>query len=148
MPQSLSKIYLHLVFSTKDRERVLFPQHRESLFKYIGGILNGKECPTVIVGGDMDHIHALFCMNRNKTVSEIVRIIKTSSTIWYRQKIGTNFHWQAGYGVFSVSQSQVKKVVEYIADQENHHKRKSFQEEFRGLLDAHGIEYDEKYLWD
>ena len=96
----------------------------------------------------MDHIHALFCMNRNKTVSEIVRIIKTSSTIWYRQKIGTNFHWQAGYGGFSVSQSQVKKVVEYIADQENHHKRKSFQEEFRGLLDAHGIEYDEKYLWD
>jgi len=148
MPQSLSKIYLHVIFSTKNREADILPQHREEMFSYIAGALDNLGCPTVIVGGTSNHIHALFCMSRTKTVSDIVREVKASATKWYKEKLRCNFQWQQGYGVFSVSQSKADVVRQYIANQEEHHRHKTFQEEYREFLTSYGLTYDERYVWD
>jgi len=148
MPQSLSKIYLHLVFSTKHREANILPQFRGEMFSYIAGTLDNHGCATIIVGGTADHIHALFCMSRTRTISDIVREVKTNSTKWYKERLHCSFCWQLGYGVFSVSQSRVEDVRTYIARQEEHHRHKTFQEEYRAFLESYGIRYDERYVWD
>jgi len=148
MPQSLSKIYLHLIFSTKNRERNILPQHKNELFSYLAGTLNGLGCTTIIVGGMPDHVHLLFAMCTTKGVSDIVRDVKANATRWYKQRLGCNFAWQQGYGVFSVSQSKVDVVRNYISRQEEHHRKKTFQEEYREFLESYKIKYDEKYVWD
>ena len=150
MPQSLSKIYVHLIFSTKNRERVLTDSIRPHLHSYMGGILNGLGCAPIEINSEPDHVHILFLLARTETTSNVVAQLKKSSNDWLRTQGSTftNFFWQAGFGAFSVSKSQVEAVSHYIRTQREHHRVKSFQEEFRAFLRAHDAEFDEHYVWD
>ena len=151
MSQSLAQIYLHIVFSTKRRQPV-FNENAfvRELYLYLTGICKNKDCFAKLVGGHVDHIHLLCSLSRQKTVADLIRDLKTSSTVWIKSKRSdlADFHWQDGYGAFSVSASQLYKVKEYIANQQEHHRSMTFQEEFRKLLKAHSVEFDEKYVWD
>jgi REP element-mobilizing transposase RayT len=150
MPQSLSQLYVHLIFSTKHREPMLLSPARQDLHAYLAAILNNQDSPALKVGGMSDHVHALFRLSNNIALAKIVEEVKTSSSKWVKTQGRdlANFYWQSGYGAFSVSAAGVEEVVEYIAQQESHHRVVSFQEEFRKLLHAHGIAYDEQYVWD
>ena len=150
MPQSLSQLYVHLIFSTKNREQMLLSPVREDVHAYLAAVLNNQDSPALKVGGMSDHVHALFRLSKNLALAKIVEEVKTGSSKWVKtQGRGfANFHWQSGYGAFSVSVADVDEVAEYIAQQEIHHRVGSFQVEFRKLLDAHGITYDERYVWD
>jgi REP element-mobilizing transposase RayT len=150
MPQSLSRVFVHLIFSTKNRVRILTPEIRTELFPYLSVVLNDHDCPSLRVGGVEDHIHLLFGLSRTLSIAQIVEAVKTSSSKWIKSKGAqfTNFHWQSGYGAFSVSSSQADAVIEYIMNQQEHHRVMSYQEEFRRFLERHGVEYDERYIWD
>lgn len=150
MPQSLAKIYVHLVFSTKNRERVLPDDLRLDFHSYLGGILNGLGCVPVEINSEPDHAHLLFVLSRTETVSNVVGQVKKSSNDWLRSKDPrfAQFFWQAGYGAFSVSQSAVEEVRDYIRNQHEHHRLKSFQEEYRAFLRRYELEFDERYVWD
>ncbi len=151
MPQSLSHLYIHLVFSTKNHKRFIDDEIAPQLYAYIAKILY-DECssPAKIIGGVEDHVHILLNQSRTETVAHIVETIKKRSSKWIKTKGEKyqSFQWQIGYGVFSVSKSGTDAVVKYIENQKEHHSRHSFKDEFRGFLDKHGIEYDERYLWD
>lgn len=151
MPQSLSQIYLHLVFSTKNHQRFIDDDIRAELYAYMAAVLN-DECksPARIIGGVEDHAHILLQLARTSTVAHVVEMVKKRSSKWIKTK-GTKyktFQWQAGYGVFSVSVSAVERVVHYIENQKEHHAEVSFKDEYRKFLDDQGIEYDEEYVWD
>jgi REP element-mobilizing transposase RayT len=150
MPQSLAKIYLHLIFSTKHRERLIPDEVHAGLHAYMGGILNGLGCSPIEMNSEPDHVHLLFAMTRTETISDIVGHLKKSSNDWLRNhdQQFRNFYWQGGYGIFSVSQSAVEEVRSYIRNQREHHKQVSFQEEYRAFLKRYGIEFDERYVWD
>jgi REP element-mobilizing transposase RayT len=151
MAQSLAKILLHLAFSTKERRPLLRdPALREELHRYFGGILTNLECQPLIIGGVEDHVHLLFAHSRTTAVAEVVKELKRGSTVWLKTKSPTSseFAWQSGYGVFSIGQLQVEDVRAYIAGQEEHHRKISFQEEFRRLLQRYEIAFDERYVWD
>jgi REP element-mobilizing transposase RayT len=150
MSQSLAKVYLHAVFSTKNRELVLADDWRDELFHVLGGAGNNIGCQSLIVGGVADHSHMLFQLGRTITIAEAVGTIKSTSSAWVNQTRGlpTPFHWQAGYAVFSVSQSNVETVREYIRRQPEHHLKQSFQDELREWLRRYEIEWDERYVWD
>lgn len=150
MPQSLSRILIHLVFSTKDRQRVLTPEIQTELHPYLAGTLDNIECPSIQVGGVDDHVHMLFGLARTRSIAEVVEKVKTSSSKWIKTKGPqfASFHWQSGYGAFSVSQSDVERVIAYIRSQAEHHQRMTFQDEYRQLLERYQIEYDERYVWD
>jgi REP element-mobilizing transposase RayT len=150
MPQSLAKIYIHLIFSTKNRERVLLDDIRADLHAYMGGTLNGLGCSSIEINTEPDHAHLLFVMTRTETLSNVVGQVKKSANDWLRarDKQFAHFYWQGGYGAFSVSQSAVEEVREYIRNQREHHQRVSFQDEFRAFLKRYEIEFDERYVWD
>jgi len=151
MPQSLSRVVVHLVFSTKNRTPWLSdPAIREELFKYMGGILINIDCPAILINGVEDHVHVLCNLSRKLAIMNLVEAIKTEPSKWLKTKGPqfAEFHWQAGYGVFSVSQSNVEAVKTYIANQEEHHKKTTFQDEFRKLCLRHEIDIDEKYVWE
>ena len=150
MPQSLSRILVHLIFSTKNREPFLVPEIRTELYSYLAGVLREEECPALQVGGVADHVHLLFGLSRTRTVAQVVEQVKTSSSKWIkpRGQAFAGFHWQAGYGAFSVSPGHVEVLKEYIRNQEKHHRAESFQDEFRRLCKKYGIEIDERYVWD
>jgi REP element-mobilizing transposase RayT len=149
MPQSLAQIYIHLVFSTKDRAGLIPPDVRSRLHAYLAGTLNAIDCPAVQVGGMPDHVHILFRLSRTVTISDAVKNAKVESSKWMKDECGVGgFAWQAGYGAFSVSASNVDDVVRYIQNQETHHRGKSFQDEFRRLLELYRVEYNEAYVWD
>jgi len=150
MPQSLSKIYVHLVFSTKDRDRCLPGEIQTDLHAYLGGTLNGFGCVPIEINSEPDHVHALFLLGRTTALSETIGTLKTSSNDWLRARAPrlAQFHWQAGYGAFSVSQSGAEEVRQYIRNQHEHHKRVSFQDEYRAFLRHYELAYDEKYVWD
>ena len=151
MPQSLTQIYLHVVFSTKNRQPYFQDvAFADELYAYLAGICKKQDCFPKHVGGHVDHIHLLCSLSRRKTVADLIRELKTGSSTWIktRKLDWQNFHWQDGYGAFSVSQSQMPKVKEYIDHQNEHHRIKTFQEEFGQLLKMHSIEFDEKYVWD
>jgi len=150
MPQSLSRILIHLVFSTKNRERVLTPGVRTELHPYLAGTLDNLECPSLQVGGTEDHVHLFFGLSRTRTIADVVEMVKTSSSKWIKTKAAefTDFHWQSGYGAFSVSQSDADTVVAYIRNQTQHHQKMTFQEEYRRLLERYQVAFDEKYVWD
>lgn len=151
MPQSLSCVYIHLVFSTKERRPLLRdPELRRDLHSEIGGITKQLNCPPILVGGFHDHIHLLARFGRTITQAEWVKEIKRVSNLWLKER-GTqfrDFEWQGGYAAFSVSQSNLEQVKSYIANQEHHHRRMDFQDELRSLLRKHEIEWDEGFLWD
>ena len=150
MPQSLAKILVHLVFSTKHRERILTNDIREELHRYIAGILKNYESPAVLINSVEDHVHILFSQSHNHSLADLVEQVKKGSSKWLKTKgdAFARFHWQNGYGAFSVSQSNVQQVTDYIHDQEEHHKRQLFQDEFLAFLKRHEIEYDGRYVWD
>lgn len=150
MPQSLSRILIHLVFSTKNRVRCLTPTIQTELHPYLAGVLNGIDCPSLQVGGVEDHVHLLFGLSRTRTIADIVETVKTSSSKWIKTKGGefSDFHWQSGYGAFSASQSDAETVVAYIQKQVHHHQKMTFQDEYRRLLERYKIAFDERYVWD
>jgi len=150
MPQSLAKIYVHLIFSTKNRERVLPDEIRPDLHAYMSGTLQGLGCSSIEINTEPDHAHLLFVMTRTETLSNVVGQVKKSANDWLRTRGPrfVNFYWQGGYGAFSVSRSAVEEVREYICNQREHHQRVSFQEEFRAFLKRYEIEFDERYVWD
>ena len=150
MPQSLSAVYIHLVFSTKNREPFLRDEKmRASLHSELGGISKKLECPPIITGGMEDHIHLLARFGRTITQAEWVKELKRVSNLWLKKEYSlTNFEWQGGYADFSVSQSNLERVKRYIVTQEEHHKKRSFQDEVRELLRRHRMEWDERYIWD
>lgn len=150
MPQSLSSILTHLVFSTKNREPLLTGVVASEIHPYLAGVLSKIDCPPLQVGGVGDHVHLLFRLARTKTMAEVVEKVKTSSSKWIKTKGPefSRFHWQSGYGVFSVSQSDARTVIAYIQNQPEHHKRMTFQDEYRRLLERYRVSYDERYVWD
>ncbi len=151
MPQSITKNLLHLVFSTKHRRPWLTEAVRPSLFAYQAGILKDWESPAAIIGGFDDHVHILFQLSKNHALKKVVEEVKKGSSKWFKTDAGGSnrlFYWQAGYAAFSVSQSRSTDVVRYIETQSEHHRRKSFQEELRDLLQRHQIDFDERYVWD
>ncbi|TDU62498.1 REP element-mobilizing transposase RayT [Prosthecobacter fusiformis] len=150
MPQSLAKIYVHLIFSTQQRERWIPPHLQKDLHAYMGGILRDLGCTPVEINTEPDHAHLLFLLSRTEPLSKIVGQVKTGSTGWLQQQAPdlAGFHWQNGYGAFSVSQSGVVTVQEYIRNQQKRHRVLSFQDEFRSFLKRYDVEYDERYVWD
>ena len=150
MAQSLAKIYIHLIFSTKERERTLLDEIRPELHAYMGGTLKGLGCSPIEINTEPDHAHVLFLLSRTEALSNVVGHLKKSSNDWLREQDPqlAQFFWQAGFGAFSVSQSQIADVRAYIRNQREHHRVRSFQEELRAFLKAYEIEYDERYLWD
>jgi REP element-mobilizing transposase RayT len=151
MPQSLAKILIHTVFSTKDRRPLLHDKPvREALHRYLGGILANHDCQPLIIGGVADHVHLLSPLSRTCSVAETVKEVKRSSSLWLKTQSSDlhDFAWQNGYGVFSIGFSQVETVRNYIAGQEVHHRKISFQDEFREFLKHYEIEFDERYVWD
>jgi REP element-mobilizing transposase RayT len=151
MPQSLSVVYLHLVFSTKDRRPYLRDRVvRQTLHTYLGAVSNRLDCPAIQVGGVEDHVHLVARMGRTITQSEWVKELKRVSNQWLKTQDQSfaDFAWQGGYAAFSVSQSNLERVRAYVARQEEHHRKVSFQDELRALLRKHGVEWDERYVWD
>ncbi len=151
MSESLAQIYLHIVFSTKQRRKYLQNKLlREEVHRYLGGTCQHLKSPSLIVGGVDDHTPILCRLSRTQAVSELVRELKRESSKWIKSKDDSlaDFHWQDGYGAFSISPSHVKALRGYIADQEKHHQKESFQDEFRRILKKYAVEYDERYVWD
>jgi len=150
MSQSLAKIYLHLVFGTKNRAPVLGDTVRDALHRYTATVLQNLGCRVVLINSVEDHMHVLFELARTVPVSDVVENVKKSSSKWLKMQPGmeAGFAWQNGYGVFSVSASKLPTVRDYVANQREHHRARSFQSELRALLEKHGVEYDERYLWD
>ena len=151
MPQSLANVLFHVVFSTKDRHPFLRDSAvRDVMTGYLVGTLRSIQCPSLIVAVVEDHVHILCNLHRTVTIANLIEDVKTGSSKRIKQEGASlaDFHWQNGYGVFSVSQSNVEAVKEYIANQEEHHRKRSFQEEFRLLLERHGVQWDERYVWE
>jgi REP element-mobilizing transposase RayT len=151
MPQSLANVLIHVVFSTKLRTPWLQDREiRKELHRYLMGTLQSLECWPLALDGVEDHVHLLCQLSRKVAIMDLIEEIKTSSSKWIKTKGASyrEFHWQAGYGVFSVSESRRSDVVRYIQTQEEHHRRLTFQEEYRALCDRHGIAIDERYVWD
>jgi REP element-mobilizing transposase RayT len=150
MPQSLSRVLIHVVFSTKNRDPVLGARIRAELHPYLAGVLNQIDCPSLQVGGVEDHVHLFFGLSRIRTIAAVVETVKTSSSKWIKSKGPefAGFHWQSGYGAFSVSQSDADQVVTYVRNQAEHHQKMTFQDEYRRLLDRYRVAFSEKYVWD
>ena len=152
MPQTFGVIYLHVIFSTKGREPFLANKDmRTRMHAYLSGTLARLDCPAVIIGGTSDHVHALFELSRDKTVSDVVRDLKRSSSHWAKKQgsiVAKKFAWQHGYAAFSVSVSGLSRTAKYIDLQREHHRKVGFQEEFRAFLRKHDAEFDERYMWD
>ncbi len=150
MPQSLARVYIHLVFSTKSRRPYLLDETRPSLHAYMATVLRNQGCVPLAINSVEDHIHLLFVMTRTVAISKVVERVKTSSSKWIKTQGPTysHFAWQSGYGAFSVSESHLKRVETYIARQREHHKRKAFKDEFRALLLEYNVSYDERFVWN
>jgi len=150
MPQSFGSLQVHLVFSTKGREPWIVPDIAQRLYDYIGGTLRGNKCTLLDAGGMPDHVHLLISMSREMSAADLARIVKSTSSKWIHDTFPNMayFAWQAGYGAFSVSYSELGGVKRYIGNQAEHHRTMTFQDEFRLFLKKHDLEWDEKYVWD
>ena len=150
MPQSLSLVIIHVIFSTKERRPFLDPAARPKLHAYLATIARNLGCEAYRVGGVADHVHLAIRLSRTVTISDLVQELKTSSSKWVKTLSSdlTAFAWQRGYGCFSVGPSDLDALRSYIDDQENHHRTRTFQDEFRMFLKKYGLEYDEAYVWD
>ncbi len=150
MSQSLSSVYVHITFSTKKHFPFINESIRDSLFEYIGGICKGLQCAPVKIGGYRDHVHILCLISRKITQMKLLEEIKKQSSKWIKTKDKqfSNFYWQDGYGIFSVNPSETAIVISYIENQEEHHKKISFKDEFRAFLKKYHVDYDERYVWD
>jgi REP-associated tyrosine transposase len=150
MPQSLTKLYSHLIFSTKNRQPLLDEAIRPRVHGYLATTIRDMDCPWVVVGGVADHVHILFDMGKMHAPVEFVERVKRTSSKFVKT-LGAeyqNFYWQRGYGMFSVSPILRDEAEAYVRNQEEHHRTRSFQEEYRALLERCGIAFDEQYVWD
>ena len=150
MPQSLFKILVHVVFSTKNRADLISPEIENKLFAYIHGIIENNGSKLIIANGTTNHIHLLISLGKKVDIPELIGDIKRDSSSWVKKQDASfsNFYWQKGYGAFSIGQSQVPTVVNYIKNQKEHHKQQDFKSEFRALLMKYEIDFDERYVWD
>jgi len=151
MSQSLSSVFLHIVFSTKERFPFLSDAEvRGQVHAFLGGIAKKLNCPPILVGGVADHVHILIHLGRSVSQADLVKELKRGSNIWIHERFPqiAKFAWQAGYGAFSVSASNLEAVRTYIENQPEHHAKVSFQDEFRAFLEKHGVPFDERYVWD
>ncbi|MFV0389255.1 MAG: IS200/IS605 family transposase [Pyrinomonadaceae bacterium] len=150
MPQSIYRMFAHIVFSTKNREDLIHPEIENKLFGYIHGIIANSNANLVIANGTTNHIHLLTSLPKKIDVSELIGDIKRDSSLWTKKQDSAfgNFYWQRGYGAFSVGQTEIEIVKNYIAKQKEHHIKKDFKTEYRYFLKKYDIEYDERYVWD
>ena len=148
MPQSLSKVYVHIVFSTKYRSPMIKDEIREELHSYIIGVLSNLGSYVNEIYANPDHVHILCFLPRTLTIAQLVSKVKTSSSKWMKTKEVLNFAWQDGYGIFSVSSSNIASVEKYIRNQPEHHKKVEFKDELQRFLQEYKIDYDERYMWD
>lgn len=150
MPQSLDRLHIHLVFSTKNREPLITDPVRDSLHAYMATVLQNLGCAPVLINSVEDHAHLLFDLSRTVSISQAAEDVKKASSKWIKTQGPefAGFAWQSGCGAFAVSESNVEAVREYIANQRDHHRKKSFQEEYRQFLERHRIAFDERYVWD
>lgn len=150
MPQSLSKVYVHITFSTKHRQNLIDNTISERLYEYLGGICKGLECNPIKVGGHRNHVHILCLLSRKIAQMKLLEEVKKQSSKWVKtiDKKYNNFYWQDGYGIFSVNPAEIEVVKKYIINQAEHHKHKNFQDEFRAFLKKYNVDFDERYVWD
>ena len=150
MPQSLSKIVLHLIFSTEGRVPTIRDADRAEAGAYATGVMSNHGCASIRTTVMPDHVHVLFLLGRTVAVADVVRELKTGLTAWFRRRDASygGFAWQRGYGAFSVSESVLPSAIRYVENQEQHHQRVSFQDEFRMFCEKHGVELDERYVWE
>ncbi|QJX00907.1 IS200/IS605 family transposase [Frigoriglobus tundricola] len=148
MPQSFASLYYHLVFSTKNREPTISPEIAPRLYDYIGALVRSEGGMVLAVGGIADHVHLLVRLRQDRSLSDVLRVVKANSSKWMHETFPDvrPVWWQAGSGRFSVSRCRIEKVTAYFAKQEDHHRSQTFQDEFRSLLVEDGIEFNEKYL--
>ena len=149
MPQSLSKLYVHIIFHTKYNQLMILPEVEKELYAYIGGIIKENQSIPIKIGGVKDHLHILAAMSKNISLAKFVEEIKRNSSRWIKTKGSEykNFAWQGGYAGFSVSPSVLDRVVRYIENQKIHHQKQSFQSEYLQFLEEHQIDFDEDFLW-
>jgi REP element-mobilizing transposase RayT len=150
MPQSFSCLHAHVIFSTKNRAPWLTPSLTERLYPFVGGLVRNRKCTLLRIGGIADHVHLLVQQARDISVAELVGEVKSISSGWIKDVFPSHsdFAWQQGYAAFSVSLSGLDRLIAYIENQAEHHRRKTYQEEVREFLDKHGIRHDERYMWD
>lgn len=150
MANTYAQLSIQLVFVVNGRENLLKNNFRYDLFKYISGILKESNQFPLAVNGYLDHVHAFFELNPKTSVSEISRIVKANSSKWINENkfIRSKFNWQKGYGAFSYSRSQRNDVIKYIVNQEEHHRKRTFKDEYLKFLNAFGVEYNERYLFE
>ncbi len=150
MANTYTQMYIQIVFAVKRRQNLIQKKWKDELHKYICGIVNGKEQKVYAIGGVEDHIHILVSIKPNIAISDLVRDIKANSSKWINENefVRGKFQWQEGFGAFSYAQSQLDNVIAYINNQEQHHQKKTFKDEYLTLLQKFDIEYDEKYLFD
>jgi putative transposase len=150
MAQSLSSVLIHMIFSTKHREPFITPAIETELHPYMATVFRALKSPSLAINSTSDHIHILFALARVTAIADLVEEVKTESSKWIKTRGPQfrNFHWQSGYGAFSIGQSQIPAIKRYIARQKEHHRRVTFQEEYRKFLKAYEIDYDERYVWD
>jgi len=150
MPQSLSLVIIHIIFSTKEREPFVHADVRPNLHSYLATVARNADCECYRVGGVEDHVHLAIRLSRTLTIADLVEDLKTSSSKWLKTQ-GPNlvkFAWQRGYGCFSVGPADLPALSSYIDGQEEHHRKRTFQEEFRMFLKKYGVKYEEAYVWD
>ena len=150
MPQSLSNILIHLIWSTRDRRPCLDPSTREKTHAFLAGVVRQCDCEAYRVGGSTDHVHLAIRLSRTVSVADLVKGAKAASSKWLKTQGPefADFSWQLGYGAFSVGMSQKEALLLYIDNQEEHHRTRSFQDEYRDFLSKYGIAFDERYVWD
>ena len=150
MPQSLSRVIIHIIFSTKDREPWLDRDVRPRMLAYLATVCRDLNAEALRVGGVADHVHVVATLPRTLSQAEMIETLKKTSSKWIKglDSKYRRFYWQRGYGAFSVSPSQLGAVLEYVQNQEEHHRTRSFQEEYRAFLQKYGVEFDERYVWD
>jgi REP element-mobilizing transposase RayT len=150
MGRSLAKNYIHITFGTKLRENLIYPPYEDELYRYLAGICKAMDCHVLIVGGYMNHVHILCLLSKKYALMTLVEKLKANSSKWMKTKDVKlkDFQWQVGYGAFSIDYKSVPPVIKYIKNQKQHHRRKTFEEEFVQNLKEYNVEYDERYLWD
>jgi REP element-mobilizing transposase RayT len=150
MAQSLSKVYVHITFSTKNRYPFIDNGIEQELWTYLGGICKNLECKPIRTGGHKDHVHICCLLSKKITQIKLLEEVKTESSKWIKTKGKQyeKFYWQDGYGIFSINPSEIEAVVTYIDNQKEHHKKRTFQEELLAFLKKYNVEYDERYLWE
>ena len=148
MPSTHLSLHYHIIVSTKERVPAISANFRDRVHEYLGGIARGMDAIPLEVGGTADHVHLLIGLKATHRVADVLRILKGDSSRWIHEELrATKFAWQEGYGAFTVSRSNLVAVRAYIANQEEHHRRRTFQEEYFDFLQKHEIEFDERYLW-